>query len=104
MEGIRMPTADILFTNAIVITMDSKFNLYEPGALAVKGSEILAVGPEKEITAAYTSPNVVDCGRKILMPGLINSHTHVPMTLLRGLADDLRLDVVADGIHDASGA
>jgi len=88
-----MPTADILFTNAIVITMDSKFNLYEPGALAVKGSEILAVGPEKEITAAYTSPNVVDCGRKILMPGLINSHTHVPMTLLRGLADDLRLDV-----------
>jgi len=36
---------------------------------------------------------MIDCGKKVLMPGLINAHTHVPMTLLRGLSDDLRLDV-----------
>lgn len=88
-----MPSADTLFTNAVVITMDSKFNLYEPGALAVKGSEIIAVGPENEIVSAYTAAQTVDCGGKVLMPGLVNAHTHVPMTLLRGLADDLRLDV-----------
>jgi 5-methylthioadenosine/S-adenosylhomocysteine deaminase len=88
-----MPSVDTLFTNAVVITMDSKFNLYEPGALAVKGSEIIAVGPEKDIISDYTAAQMVDCGGKVLMPGLVNAHTHVPMTLLRGLADDLRLDV-----------
>ena len=45
------------------------------------------------ISKEYSSTNVVDCGGKVLMPGLVNAHTHVPMTLLRGLADDLRLDV-----------
>ncbi|MEN6571954.1 MAG: amidohydrolase family protein [Anaerolineaceae bacterium] len=88
-----MPSADTLFTNAVIITMDSKFHLYEPGALAVKGSEIIAVGPEKDILSDYTAAHMVDCGGKVLMPGLVNAHTHVPMTLLRGLADDLRLDV-----------
>jgi 5-methylthioadenosine/S-adenosylhomocysteine deaminase len=51
------------------------------------------VGPQQEITRDYTANETIDCGGKILMPGLINAHTHVPMTLLRGLADDLRLDV-----------
>ncbi|RPH62183.1 MAG: amidohydrolase [Chloroflexi bacterium] len=85
--------ADILLTNAHVLTMNEPMNQYRPGALAVKGASILAVGPEAEIKAQYSAPEVVDCGGKILMPGLINAHTHIPMTLLRGLADDLRLDV-----------
>lgn len=85
--------ADILLTNAIVLTMDQDFNQYEPGAVAVKGDSILAVGPDAEIKAAYTAKEEVNCGGKVLMPGLVNSHTHVAMTLLRGLADDLRLDV-----------
>ena len=41
----------------------------------------------------YSGSQIIDCGGKVLMPGLVNAHTHVPMTLLRGLADDLRLDV-----------
>lgn len=85
--------ADVLFTNAHILTMDEDFTQYHHGALAVKGDSILAVGPEEEIKAQYDAPQVVDCGGKILMPGLVNAHTHVPMTLLRGLADDLRLDV-----------
>ena len=85
--------ADTLFTNAIVLTMDGQLNQYDPGAIAVKGDSIIAVGPEAEITKEYTADEVIDCGGKVLMPGLVNAHTHVPMTLLRGLADDLRLDV-----------
>ncbi len=86
-------TVDLLLTNAIVLTMDADFHIYEPGAVAVRGNTIVAVGPEAEITAAYTAAETHNCGGKVLSPGLINAHTHVPMTLLRGLADDLRLDV-----------
>jgi len=86
-------SADLLLTNAIVLTMDEKLNLYEPGAVAVKGNSILAVGPEADLKKEYTSSTLIDCQGKVLMPGLVNAHTHVPMTLLRGLADDLRLDV-----------
>ena len=85
--------AEILFTNALILTMDENLTQYAPGALAVLGDSILAVGPEEELVAAYEAAETFDCGGKILMPGLINAHTHVPMTLLRGLADDLRLDV-----------
>ena len=84
---------ETLLFNAIVLTMDEDFHIYEPGAVAVRGNEIVAVGPEAELKAAYQATETVDCGGKVLSPGLINAHTHVPMTLLRGLADDLRLDV-----------
>jgi 5-methylthioadenosine/S-adenosylhomocysteine deaminase len=90
-----MTQVDTLFTNALVLTMDENFNQFQPGAVAVQGDSILAVGPEEEIKKEYAAraEEIIDCNRKILMPGLINAHTHVPMTLLRGLADDLRLDV-----------
>lgn len=84
---------DTLLINAIVLTMDEKMNQYDRGALAVQGDSIVAVGPEAEITKKYSANEIIDCGGKALMPGLVNAHTHVPMTLLRGLADDLRLDV-----------
>ncbi|TLM99360.1 amidohydrolase, partial [bacterium] len=88
-----METVDLLLTNAIVLTMDTQLNQYEPGAVAVRGDSIVAVGPEDEILEKYSSAEKMDCGGRLLMPGLVNAHTHVPMTLLRGLADDLRLDV-----------
>jgi len=85
--------ADIILSNALVLTMDQNFTQYFPGAVAVKGDAILAVGYEEEIRKEFSAPETIDCNHKVLMPGLINAHTHVPMTLLRGLADDLRLDV-----------
>jgi 5-methylthioadenosine/S-adenosylhomocysteine deaminase len=88
-----MSKADLILKNAILLTMDQDFHQYDPGALAINGTTILAVGDEKELLANYTSDNIVDCGGKVLLPGLVNAHTHVPMNLLRGLADDLRLDV-----------
>ena len=84
---------DLLLTNAHILTMDEELTQYEQGALAIKGDSIVAVGPQDDITAEYSAAESVDCGGKVLMPGLVNAHTHVPMTLLRGLADDLRLDV-----------
>ena len=88
-----MKNVGILFKNALVLTMDKEFHQYDPGAVAVSGTNIVAVGPNDEICRDYTGAQEIDCHGKILMPGLINTHTHVPMTLLRGLADDLRLDV-----------
>jgi 5-methylthioadenosine/S-adenosylhomocysteine deaminase len=83
-------TCDVLLTNAIVLTMDARFTIHRWGALAVTGDSIAAVGPD---ALAYQAAETIDCGGRVVMPGLINAHTHVPMTLLRGLADDLRLDV-----------
>ena len=88
-----MPDIDLLLTNAIVVTMDQDFQIFDPGAVAVNGDSILAVGHEASLMKQYTARQTHNCAGKILMPGLINAHTHVPMTLLRGLADDLRLDV-----------
>lgn len=85
--------AELLLTNAIVLTMDEVLGQYEPGAVAVSGESIIAVGHEQELRKAIEAQEIIDCGGKVLMPGLVNAHTHVPMTLLRGLADDLRLDV-----------
>ncbi len=86
-------SVDLILTNALLLTMDEKLQIFEPGALAIQGDGIVAVGTESDIRGAYSASQLVDCGGKVLMPGLINAHTHVPMTLLRGLADDLRLDV-----------
>jgi 5-methylthioadenosine/S-adenosylhomocysteine deaminase len=86
-------TCDLLLTHATVLTMDSQYHLYESGAVAIKGDRILAVGPEADLRSRFNTTEVYDCQSKVVMPGLINAHTHVPMTMLRGLADDLRLDV-----------
>jgi len=88
-----MKTVDVLLTNAHVLTLDDELRQFSPGAVAVAGNVIVAVGPESEIRAQHTAGEIVDCGGGIMMPGLVNAHTHVPMNLLRGLADDLRLDV-----------
>jgi 5-methylthioadenosine/S-adenosylhomocysteine deaminase len=88
-----MKSVDILLTNAYVLTMDNELRQYSPGAVAIAGDSISAVGPDATIRREYRADAVTDCSGKIVMPGLINAHTHAPMTLLRGLADDLRLDV-----------
>jgi 5-methylthioadenosine/S-adenosylhomocysteine deaminase len=88
---------DTLFINAHILTMDKNLTQHSPGALAVSGDGIVAVGPEDEIRKEYTGKESIDCKGSILMPGLVNAHTHVPMTLLRGIADDLRLDVWLQG-------
>ncbi|MBN2257441.1 MAG: amidohydrolase family protein [Anaerolineaceae bacterium] len=88
---------DTLLTNAHVLTMDPEFHQYRPGAIAINESRILAVGEQKALEKEFTSRECIDCNGKVVMPGLVNTHTHVPMSLMRGLADDLRLDVWLNG-------
>jgi 5-methylthioadenosine/S-adenosylhomocysteine deaminase len=86
-----MPTpCDLLLTNAQILTMDERFTVHARGAIAISGGAIVAVG---DIAGDYEPLETIDCKDRVVMPGLINAHTHAPMTLLRGLADDLRLDV-----------
>src|SRR5581483_2709827 len=85
-----MPRCDLRLTNATVLTMDAQCTIYKSAAVAVTGNAIAAVGPD---AVAFDAATTIDCRGRVVMPGLVNAHTHVPMTLLRGLADDLRLDV-----------
>ena len=86
-----MPTpCDVLLTNAHVLTMDERFTTHARGSIAIGGGEILAVGA---VDSVYDARETIDCRGRVVMPGLVNAHTHAPMTLLRGVADDLRLDV-----------
>lgn len=82
-----------LLINGIVITMDADFTVYEDGAVAIDGDSIVAVGTTTDVTNQYSADEIVPCAGQVIMPGLVNAHTHIPMTLLRGLNDDLRLDV-----------
>lgn len=84
---------DTLLHNAIVLTMDVEMKIYEPGAVGITNDKIVAVGLEEDLLQNFQARESIDCQGKVLMPGLVNAHTHVPMTLLRGLEDDSRLDV-----------
>ncbi|MDY7039474.1 MAG: amidohydrolase, partial [Chloroflexota bacterium] len=92
-----MSTVDWILRNGIVVTMDDRLTVFPDGGIAVRGNEIIAVGPSEEIVAKHQAAETLDCSGCVIMPGLINAHTHVPMSLLRGLADDLRLDVWLHG-------
>src|SRR5919106_188505 len=70
--------------------MDERFTVHPTGSVAVLGDRIIFVGDR---AVDYDAAETVDCHGRVVMPGLVNAHTHAPMTLLRGLADDLRLDV-----------
>ena len=88
-----MEQADLLLRGGAVVTMDAAYHIHTPGAVVVRGRDIVAVGPLEEIKSRYQAAETLDCHDQLIIPGLINTHTHMPMSLLRGLADDLRLDV-----------
>jgi 5-methylthioadenosine/S-adenosylhomocysteine deaminase len=88
-----MTKVDTILTGGTVTTMSDDFDLFSPGAVAVRAGVIEAVGLADQISGLYSADEVVDCRGCVVIPGLINAHTHAPMALLRGVADDLRLDV-----------
>jgi 5-methylthioadenosine/S-adenosylhomocysteine deaminase len=71
--------------------MDAARRVIEDGAVAVERGRIVAVGKRSEIVSQYAAREVIDARGRAVIPGLINGHTHVPMTLFRGIADDLDL-------------
>jgi 5-methylthioadenosine/S-adenosylhomocysteine deaminase len=88
-----MPEVDLILQNGLIVTMDPEYRVISEGAVAIHDDAIISVGPQDHVLSQFSASETVDCLGKALIPGLINSHTHIPMTLLRGLADDLRLDV-----------
>jgi 5-methylthioadenosine/S-adenosylhomocysteine deaminase len=83
--------ADLLVTSGTIVTMDAERRVIEDGAIAVRGGVIVAIGPTAEIVAKYSGARSINASGRLILPGLINTHNHAPMTLLRGLADDLTL-------------
>ncbi len=82
---------DLIVKGDYVVTMDAAGTVYEQGAIAVDEGLILAIGPANDIEAEYSAKEVLQSDNRIVMPGLINGHSHAAMTLLRGVADDLAL-------------
>ena len=82
---------DLLVVGGIVVTMDAERRVIENGTLAIRGDTIVAIGPRADLEGRFISSRRLDATGKLVLPGLINGHTHAPMTLLRGLADDASL-------------
>ena len=82
----------IIVTGGTVVTVDAARHVYSPGAVAIDGADIAAVGPAADIAARFTAKDQIDATGSVVIPGLINTHGHAPMVLYRGLADDLRLE------------
>jgi len=87
----RSEPADWIWTARYVVTMDPARRVIADGAVAIRADRILAVGPRAEIDRRYQAAQRLDRPDALISPGLVNTHTHVPMSLLRGIAGDLRL-------------
>jgi 5-methylthioadenosine/S-adenosylhomocysteine deaminase len=81
----------LILTGGTVITIDSSHHVLAAGAIAVDGTDILAVDTPEKIAAQFTARETIDTTGRIVLPGLVNTHGHAPMVLYRGLADDLAL-------------
>jgi len=79
--------ADILIKDGHIVTMDPRRRVIKGGSVAIEGNKIVYVGRDPGEKADI----VIDARGKIVLPGLINAHTHLSMTLLRGIADDMPL-------------
>jgi 5-methylthioadenosine/S-adenosylhomocysteine deaminase len=83
---------DLIVTGGTVVTMDGERRVIENGAVAVRGERIVAVGPAAEVERSYRARRRIRAEGKLILPGLINTHTHAAMSLYRGVADDKSLD------------
>src|SRR5687768_3053301 len=81
----------LIIANGLVVTMNPNRQIVENGAVAIDGADIVAVGPVADVTARFRGRETLDARGQVVLPGLINTHTHAPMVLYRGLADDLAL-------------
>ena len=86
---------DLLVTNGILLTLAQGSGQILNGAVAISGNRIIALGPKSEIEKRFEASKTIDAREGLIMPGLVNAHTHAPMSLFRGLADDLPLNRLA---------
>jgi 5-methylthioadenosine/S-adenosylhomocysteine deaminase len=81
----------LLVLGGTVVTMDQTRRVIENGAIAINSGRIVAVGSREDLQKQYSAAETIEARNRLIIPGLINGHTHIPMTLFRGLADDLDL-------------
>src|SRR5260370_24229834 len=91
-QNAKKERVAMLVTGGTVVTMNAERRIIEDGAVAVDGDAIVAVGSRANIEAKYAAAQTIIAKGKLVLPGFINGHTHVPMTLLRGLRDDVTHD------------
>ncbi len=84
--------ADLIVTGGLIVSMNPARAIVQDGSIAIKNDSILAVGSRAEIEAKYHAAQTIDARGHLVLPGFINGHTHVPMTLFRGLHDDVTLN------------
>src|SRR5882724_8572760 len=87
----RPERVDLLVLGGTIVTMDGARRVIDDGGIAVAGGHIVAIGSRADIERGYSGRQRLRASGKLIVPGLINGHTHIPMTLFRGLADDLDL-------------
>ena len=90
--AMRQPAAaSLVINNGIVITVDGARRILNPGSIAINGNTIVAIDTPANIAARYRAADTIDATGKVVMPGLINTHTHAAMVMYRGLGNDLAL-------------
>lgn len=91
--GAAKEPVDLLVTGGTVVTMDDERRIIKNGAVAIRGDRIIAVGQADELADAYEPASRLRADGRLVLPGLINTHTHAPMSMFRGAADDVVLEV-----------
>lgn len=86
-----MKDVDVVISGGRILTMDDRSSKIGHGAVAVDGDTIVAIGDIEEIRTGYRGRKIIDAHDHLVMPGLINCHTHAAMTCFRGIADDMEL-------------
>src|SRR6476660_5604857 len=84
-------TVSLVVTGSIVVTMDAAGRVLSPGAVAMDERDIVTIDKPAAIASRFSGGESIDAAGAVVMPGLINTHTHAPMVMFRGLADDLAL-------------
>jgi 5-methylthioadenosine/S-adenosylhomocysteine deaminase len=89
--GQARRAVSLVVTGGTVVTQNGARQVLAPGAIAIDGADILDIDTPQAIADRYTAAESIDARDQIVLPGLINTHTHAPMVMYRGLADDLAL-------------
>jgi 5-methylthioadenosine/S-adenosylhomocysteine deaminase len=87
-EKPAAPSADLMIVHAHLVTMNAQRDVIEDGVVVIRDSRILAVGPAA-LAAQFTAAKTIDAHGDLVLPGMINTHTHASMTVFRGLGDDV---------------
>src|SRR6478752_5912124 len=90
-RAVQPREVSLIVANGIVVTVDGSRRVIPRGSVAIDGRDIVAVDTADAIAARFRGRDTIDAAGAVIMPGLVNTHTHAPMVLFRGLADDLAL-------------